>query len=168
MKVHDLFENDWENDPIQDKDYIRKLKQKMYGIDQEIEVLQGELRDWETGAEKQVEPKRMQHIQKKINMLQTQRQMINDKRLKALKNFKTFVHDPESAYRYAVSIRKGPFPEGEPGIAKHGPYAMEYALNLLNKRFPAGEEAMRDNNVDQDKRDEYERRFGVNVNPRYF
>jgi len=169
MKLYEIHDPEWDNDPIEDKNYINNLKQRMEGVDHEIELLKKEIYqdfDYWTGVgelKPNLDPQRVAHIKKKIMVLQTHRQTLNHKRLNALKNYKLFRHDTESAWRYASGVRKGPFPEGEDAIAKNGIYAMDYALDYLKKRFPKGEPAMR-LQASPDKKDEYERRFGVNLN----
>jgi hypothetical protein len=47
--------------------------------------------------------------------------------------------DPEFAFLYAALVLKGPFPLGEPAIAKNGWYAARYANVILNKPWPLAE-----------------------------
>jgi len=49
-----------------------------------------------------------------------------------------------TSYRYAVDVLHGPFPEGEPAIAKFARYSSGYAIHVLKGRFPAGEDKMVD------------------------
>ena len=46
------------------------------------------------------------------------------------------------AYHYAKDVLNGPFPEGEPAIAKICYYSLEYATEVLHGLFPAGEAAI--------------------------
>ena len=49
--------------------------------------------------------------------------------------------NPRTAIEYAESILEGPFPEGEPAIAKNADYSFDYA-RLIGRRFELGEPAM--------------------------
>jgi hypothetical protein len=51
------------------------------------------------------------------------------------------------AYLFATEIVKGPYPEGEPLIAKTSYYAYYYAKDILKAPFPMGEPAIATSNV---------------------
>ena len=49
---------------------------------------------------------------------------------------------PEQAYRYALNVLQGRFPEGEPVIAQDSRWAYYYArdvIDVINDRWPEGE-----------------------------
>lgn len=48
-------------------------------------------------------------------------------------------HNPEKAVEYAFETIKGPWPEAEPFIMKHGRSAFLYALHVLKHRWPEAE-----------------------------
>jgi hypothetical protein len=47
--------------------------------------------------------------------------------------------NPLIAYKFALQINKGPWPEGEEAIAKDPQYSYYYAVHILNERFIKGE-----------------------------
>ena len=53
-----------------------------------------------------------------------------------------WITTPELALTYAVDIVKGPWPEGEPLIAKSRNASYQYANYVLRDRFPAGEKTI--------------------------
>ena len=44
---------------------------------------------------------------------------------------------------------KGPFPAAEPSISRDADWSYEYAVYVLQARFPAGEAAIARNAIDQ-------------------
>ena len=52
------------------------------------------------------------------------------------------LQSPRAAYWWAKYIIKGPWPEGEPAIARDANRSTYYASNVLHGRFEAGEDAI--------------------------
>lgn len=59
-----------------------------------------------------------------------------------IKREKYIALDPFYALQYAISIKKGPWPEGEDAIATSPEHALEYATHVLRGRFKKGEKAI--------------------------
>ena len=53
--------------------------------------------------------------------------------------------DGKIAYQYAYNVLESRFPAGEPAIAKDPRWAYEYAYNVLNSRFRRGESTIAKN-----------------------
>lgn len=52
---------------------------------------------------------------------------------------KKAAENPGTAYTFSVNVLDGPFPEGEPAMAKESVYSYQYAFMVLHDRFPMGE-----------------------------
>jgi lambda repressor-like predicted transcriptional regulator len=68
-----------------------------------------------------------------------------DKSAELKKREEILAKDAKTAYVYASSVLKGPFPAGEAAIAKDAWCAYLYARDVLQKPWPAGEAAIAKN-----------------------
>jgi hypothetical protein len=53
--------------------------------------------------------------------------------------------ESESAYEYARQIIKGPWPKGEPVIARNPRTAFTYAIGIIKGPWPPGERSLKKN-----------------------
>ena len=66
----------------------------------------------------------------------------NPKRARNEKQLKAIASEPLYAYDYAIDVIEGRWPEGEKAIASDPGYAYLYASHVIKGRFPEGEKAI--------------------------
>lgn len=69
----------------------------------------------------------------------------NKKRLKFAEP--KIAKEPHWAYRYAMDVIKGPWPEAEPYIMKSAQWAYMYARVILKKRWPEAEPFIKNGDI---------------------
>lgn len=146
MKVRDLIENnDWNNDPVGNDQYILYIQRKINDLYDEREMWNQRLSAWQSGKIQSKNPGPMiNRIHDKIKQIDNEKERLNKLRIAASLNMKHIIHDAGLAFRHAQGVRNGAFPEGEKAIAKDGYWAIKYAIEVTHRRFPQGEDAMRE------------------------
>ena len=68
------------------------------------------------------------------------------------------IRSPILAYKYAIYVEKGPWPEGEPAIKKIPHLACQYAENILKHRWLEAEDIIKTSPRYWDR---YKKHFGI-------